>query len=175
MPNLFRLAGKFLECERDQLLRFHARAGEGLEDLRVGAAQGLHGRRDSVSARVRFGFGVRGGKRHKFLVLSFETRAGLEVGAFELMTFLLHRPLRVHLRFANLALLVFDGDFRVQLVLFDRPFLLDRGVAPGVNGLVGLFEELLAGLGFQGNSKSNPRFLSFSYRFASSRNNRAGR
>ena len=66
------------------------------------------------------------------------------------MTFLLHSALGVHLSFANLAFLVLDRDFRVQFVLFDGALLLHCRVAAGINGLVGFFEELLAGFRFQG-------------------------
>ena len=61
----------------------------------------------------------------------------------------LHRALGVHLRLADLALLVFDRDFRVQLVLADGAFLLHCGIAACADGFVGFLHQPLPRFGLQ--------------------------
>ena len=58
LADFFRFARQFLEGKGDELLRPHAGAGKRLEDLRVSAAQCLHGARHAVGPGVRLGLGI---------------------------------------------------------------------------------------------------------------------
>jgi len=49
----------------------------------------------------------------------------------------LHSAIGVHLGFANLPFLEFDRVFGVELILFDRALVFDRGVPAAKDGFIG--------------------------------------
>ena len=78
LADFFRFAGQFLEGEGDQLLRLHAGAGQRLQDLRVSAAQRLHGARHAVGAGVRLGLGIFRRQRNQLLAPVFHADVGFK-------------------------------------------------------------------------------------------------
>ena len=144
------------------LIRFASRSGEMFSSPIFWAFSA-----NSRKARAIFSFGsVPPPGRHQDLPVDLLQRlqrdlqgVGPRIGFFPLVLdplvdqpgpLLFDGDLGGHLRFADLPLLLFDGDLGLQLVLLDRPLHLDGGVAAGVDRLVGLLEQLLAGFGLQG-------------------------
>ncbi|EGE60550.1 hypothetical protein RHECNPAF_14110032 [Rhizobium etli CNPAF512] len=149
LADLRGIVGKVAEGERHQLAGLHADRGERLQHFRIGLLEGFHHRRQRIGLRVGLGLGVGRGKRHQIAVLLLQRDFAGHLLPPDLQLPFLHGALGFHLRLAHLPPLVLQRDLGGDLVFLDRPLLFDGGIAPAVDGLVGLAEQGLAGLRFQ--------------------------
>ena len=87
--------------------------------------------------------------RHKVLATLFELNVCGHLFAAQLVLAPHDGGLGLHLRFLNLALLLFHRDFRIELVLTNGPLVLHRGHAAQVDRVIRCLEVGLPGGGLQ--------------------------